>query len=459
MGFGTKTDPQTGRTINLDKSYRGVIKPAVEDAGLTCARADEIVHSGSIELSMYEQLLGADVVVADISTCNPNAMYELGVRHALRPFTTVVIAEDKITYPFDVAHIVIRKYQHLGPAIDVEEAERFRAELAGAIMQLVGRPEPDSPVYTILARLQPPFLEMLTGPAGAPSTVPGAPPSPVPPSAAAAAAPIAAGPSAPAAPAPAGPPPAEASPAPASIPAPAPDQTLSELTQQAEAAFDDARFTDAKALFAAARALRPTDAYLTQRLALATYKTASPTVLAALDEAKAILQELDPEVSNDPETLGLWGSIHKHLWDETCDRADLDTAILAHERGFDIRNDAYNGINLAYLLNVRARISSPAEQIADYVNAQRVRRRVIDVCQSRLSAGVSDPDERYWAKATLVEACIGVGDITQAEEWHRQAEAEPVAGWMKESTRAQLTRLRDLLLPSPLEGIQAAAAG
>src|SRR4051794_1461061 len=113
MGFGTKTDPQTGRTINLDKSYRGVIKPAVEDAGLECVRADEIVHAGSIELTMYQQLLEADVVVADISTCNPNAMYELGVRHGLRPYTTVIVAEDKIVYPFDVAHIVIRMYTHL----------------------------------------------------------------------------------------------------------------------------------------------------------------------------------------------------------------------------------------------------------------------------------------------------------------------------------------------------------
>jgi hypothetical protein len=37
---------------------------------------------------MYEQLLKADVVVADLSTSNRNAIYELGVRHALRPYTT-----------------------------------------------------------------------------------------------------------------------------------------------------------------------------------------------------------------------------------------------------------------------------------------------------------------------------------------------------------------------------------
>jgi hypothetical protein len=59
---------------------------------------------------MYEQLLKADVVVADLSTSNRNAFYELGVRHALRPYTMVVIAEEQMmkAAPFDVNHISIR---------------------------------------------------------------------------------------------------------------------------------------------------------------------------------------------------------------------------------------------------------------------------------------------------------------------------------------------------------------
>ena len=63
MGFGKKTDFETGRTLDLDKTYRNIIKPAVKAAGLECVRADEIVHSGLIDVPMYEQLLNADVVV------------------------------------------------------------------------------------------------------------------------------------------------------------------------------------------------------------------------------------------------------------------------------------------------------------------------------------------------------------------------------------------------------------
>src|SRR5689334_4799559 len=126
MGFGTKTDLATGRKLNLDKSYHALIKPVVESKGLLCIRADEIKHSGEIDLPMYQQLLMADVVVADISTANPNALYELGLRHALRPRTTIVISEEQMRYPFDLNHILINKYTHLGENIDYFEVLRFQ---------------------------------------------------------------------------------------------------------------------------------------------------------------------------------------------------------------------------------------------------------------------------------------------------------------------------------------------
>src|SRR5215210_7738604 len=90
MGFGKKTDFETGRTLDLDKTYRNVIKPAVTGAGLRCVRADEIVHSGLIDTPMYEYLLNADLVIADLSTSNRNAYYQLGIRHALRPYSTLI---------------------------------------------------------------------------------------------------------------------------------------------------------------------------------------------------------------------------------------------------------------------------------------------------------------------------------------------------------------------------------
>ena len=158
MGFGEKVDYKTNRTLDLDKTYR-LIREAVEQAGLECIRADDIVHAGVIDKPMYENLLSADIAIADLSTSNENAIYELGVRHALRPHTTIVLAEKQFKFPFDLNHLVIRSYEHLGTGIDYEEAERLKREIVTAISTIVDEQDVDSPVSTFLPDLQPPSIE------------------------------------------------------------------------------------------------------------------------------------------------------------------------------------------------------------------------------------------------------------------------------------------------------------
>ena len=51
----------------------------------------EILEAGNIRIDMFQQLLVADLVVADITTNNPNAFYELGIRHALQEKRTFLI--------------------------------------------------------------------------------------------------------------------------------------------------------------------------------------------------------------------------------------------------------------------------------------------------------------------------------------------------------------------------------
>ena len=143
MGFGIKTDLATGRKLNLDKSYQALIKPVVESKNITCIRADEILHSGSIDLQMYQQLLSADIVIADLSTANVNAFYELGIRHALKPRTTIIMSEALLGYPFDVNHIVINRYTHLGDSIDYFEVLRFQKLLGDTIDTVINTQSPD----------------------------------------------------------------------------------------------------------------------------------------------------------------------------------------------------------------------------------------------------------------------------------------------------------------------------
>lgn len=408
MGFGMKTDLATGRVLDLDKTYRIIIKKAVEDAGLECIRADTVIHAGVIDKPMYELLLDADVVVADLSTSNANAIYELGVRHALRPHTTIVIAEKQFKFPFDIGHLLVRPYEHLGSGIDAEEAERVREELKKAITVLLDKKEVDSPVYTFLPR-----LEVGEGEDEAPPVL------------------FAAAPAAPGG-------------------APVVDETADELMELFGEARADENWRGAVKILKKLLERRPTDTYLIQQLALATYKSKQPNVETALLEAHRILQQLNPEQTTDPETLGLWGAVHKRLWDLKKNEENLNEAIRAHEKGFYLRNDHYNGINLAFLLNARASISPPREAIADAVTAERVRRRVIEICERILATGVGITDEqgkidrleKFWVEATLVEAFYGIGEREKAEELKAKVIAAAPEEWMDDSLTEQLEKLR-----------------
>jgi hypothetical protein len=247
-----------------------------------------------------------------------------------------------------------------------------------------------------------------------------------------------------------------------------PQQTVGPLLEQANAAIERSDFATAKAILATLRAMKPegqpwtaNDDYVIQRLALAIYKDAKPTARAALEAARELLTRLHPESSNDPETLGLWGAVHKRLWYEAGDRAHLDAAILAYERGFFLRQDYYNGINLAFLLNVRASVSETAEAIADFVQAERIRRSVIEICDNLIEGRdmatgqlthreTSDAEARYWLRATLAEAWLGVGNSGQSEHWLEEAMRLDVPAWMQETTRSRLQQLNALLAESPL---------
>ncbi len=437
QGFGPKTDYTDGRVLNLDASYE-VIKQAVQEAGLQCVRADEIVHSGTIDVPMYERLLQADLVIADLSTYNVNAAFELGVRYALRPCTTIVIAEDQFKSPFDVGHIVIRRYKHLGEDIGAREARRFKEELVSAIRALLPAPRTDSPVYTLLPQLQPPV---------APAVAPAPTPAPAPESI------------------------ADATPAPETslaeslevgvlleidfdtdalapraAPLP-PGAALSarEWLDRARAAVNEHRYADAIEAWSALLKLHPGDSHATQQLALATYKARLPDAESALGAARELLRALQPGTTNNPETLALWGAIHRRLWELAQRGEDLFEAIAAYERGFMLKQDHFNGTSLGFLLVVRALVSARAgqrdEAIADRVLAARTRRELIRQVQPLAERPDLADRHRFWFIGALWVAALSLGDTAAAAAWDTRASALAVEPWMQAARRQHGERL------------------
>ena len=89
MPFGIKESD--GKAINFDFIYDKIIKPSITDSGLEPIRADEEIAGGIIHKPMFERLILCDFAITDITTANANVFYELGIRHAIRPSSNVLI--------------------------------------------------------------------------------------------------------------------------------------------------------------------------------------------------------------------------------------------------------------------------------------------------------------------------------------------------------------------------------
>ncbi|PTW47640.1 hypothetical protein C8J25_103361 [Sphingomonas faeni] len=87
-----------------DWLLKGVIKPVLEadEFGYNVKRADHDTDPGSITSAVIADLVNADLVIADLTGFNPNAFYELGIRHALRK-PAIHITAELVKLPFDNA--------------------------------------------------------------------------------------------------------------------------------------------------------------------------------------------------------------------------------------------------------------------------------------------------------------------------------------------------------------------
>lgn len=80
-----------------------VIQKACQEAGYRCARGDEDFTRSEILTHVLKQMITARVVIANISTRNPNVFYELGIAHSIgKP--TILVSKRLTEVPFDVRH-------------------------------------------------------------------------------------------------------------------------------------------------------------------------------------------------------------------------------------------------------------------------------------------------------------------------------------------------------------------
>lgn len=388
IGYGKKPSYANGkvRELDLDQTYNILIKPVFDELQIPCYRAIDKNTSGSIDKLMLKEIKNAYIALADISTLNANVMWELGVRHALKPHHTIMICEkaQMSAIPFDVNSFVIHQYTHSEEGIPYLEVERFRKYLKEAINKILNENPPvnDSPVFTFLAE------DLLNQEASEKAM--------------------------------------------REVKEEGFDSesfaSLMEKAEQAKSAKEFARALEllkpAKKIAESNMSLKDNIAFIISRQALCTYKLKEPNELEALVSAKIILDDLQPAFSQDLEVLGLSGAINKRLSELTRDSSYLDAGILSYEKGFRLKQDYYNGINAAFMLYKKASLSKAegGEWEDDKIKADYLRNSVLEICLSlEKEKDFLEKKDAVWVLYTIAEAYNYKGNKEKQEEYERKA--------------------------------------
>ena len=101
--------------------YTEFIKPVLEEIGFSVERADDIESQQNILRDIVEQINKSDLIVADLTSVNPNVFYELGLAHAFQK-QVILITQSIDEIPFDLKSYRLLEYStHF---VHIEEAKK-----------------------------------------------------------------------------------------------------------------------------------------------------------------------------------------------------------------------------------------------------------------------------------------------------------------------------------------------
>lgn len=409
MPFGQKSDA-AGRLIDFDAVYQELIRPAIEEADLESIRADEEVAGGIIHKPMFERLLLCDFAVADLTIANANVYYELGIRHAARPWSTVLLFANETRLPFDLGPLRGMPYQLTanGKPTDVPNAIR----VLGRLLTEARERATDSPVFQLLEGYRKPDLQRLKTDVFR-------------------------------------------------------DRVA--YSQKVKEELGEARAGDAAAVRKIEEGLGPiedveagvvVDLLLSYRAVKAweemieiVERMAEPLARTVLvreqyalalnrngqgEKAEKVLLELIAERGPSSETYGILGRVHKDRWQEARDAGEkilaeglLKKALEAYLKGFEADwRDAYPGVNAVTLMELCEPPDSRQQEILPVVTYS-VKRRIER----------GEPD--YWDHATLLELAVLEGNPERSASALADAVASVREIWEPETTLRNLRLIRE----------------
>ncbi len=409
MPFGKKA-ALSGLLIDFDAVYEELIKPSILQAGLEPLRADDEMSGGIIHKPMFERLILCEYALCDLTTANANVYYELGLRHAVRPCTTMLLfAEGAGQLPFDVAPLRAMPYK-LGAdgrplsIIDTQAqlAEKLKASRCA---------NTDSPIYQLVEGF--PDIQRLKTDVFRDRV----------------------------------------------------DYSQSMKKQlslarktgrDAVAAIETVlgKIEDAESgvvidLFLSYRSVKAWDSmielvpkmspplqatvFVQEQLGLALNRASRG------DEAEQVLNELIQKRGPSSETYGILGRVYKDRWETAVKSGNtilaeglLLKAIATYTKGFESDwRDAYPGVNAVTLMEIKEPPDSRRSELLPVVT-YAVKRRI---------AGGGSPD--YWDYATLLELAVLAKNREEASSALANALANVREPWEPETTERNLRLIRE----------------
>lgn len=137
FGYPRTTDSYRGDVFlimpfsNRFDVVRSVIGDTANELYLTTRRADDFFSTGSILSDVWSAIFGSRVIIADLSSSNPNVMYELGIAHTLgKP--TLLLTQDMNDVPFDLRSQRVITYN-----VDNPDLLQLRSDIREALSRLI----------------------------------------------------------------------------------------------------------------------------------------------------------------------------------------------------------------------------------------------------------------------------------------------------------------------------------
>lgn len=95
---------------HFKRVYDDLLVPAIESAGFVPKRADDDLSSSMIQIEIVKDLISSPMAICDLTTRNPNVLFELGIRQAF-DLPVVLIQETGTKKIFDISTINTVEYR------------------------------------------------------------------------------------------------------------------------------------------------------------------------------------------------------------------------------------------------------------------------------------------------------------------------------------------------------------